>query len=96
MTAFIIAMVFGIAQMLLLSRLLRCATSGRTFWMLLLLLIKGGIYLGSVALLILRYQGHLIPCICGFSAGLPLGAVLYFILITVWRRIPRRNGVKKA
>lgn len=86
MAAFVISAVFGIVQMLLLSRLLKYATSGRTGKLMLMLLFKGLLYFAAAALLILRYSGELIYCLCGYFAGLPLGAVVYFIIIILSRR----------
>lgn len=86
MAAFTISAVFGTVQMLLLSRLLKYATSGRTGKLMLLLLVKGLCYLAAAALLILRYSGELVPCVCGFFAGLPIGAIVYFLIITLRRR----------
>ena len=79
MTAFFLAFLFGILQIFLLNRLLTAVTTGNTSKIWLFLLLKFSAYGIAIALLMLRYFESFIYCFCGFAAGMPLGAVVWFV-----------------
>lgn len=84
--AFIIAMLFGAVQMFLLSILLRSVTSGNTKEVIKVLLVKLVLYAVAVALLLLKFPESIINCACGYAAGLPLSAVVYFIYLSFFKK----------
>ena len=84
--AFIIAMLFGAVQMFLLSILLRSVTSGNTKEVIKALLVKLVLYAVAVALLLLKFPESIITCACGYAAGLPLSAVVYFIYLSFFKK----------
>lgn len=83
--AFIIAMLFGAVQMFLLSILLRSVTSGNTKEVIKALLVKLVLY-AAIALLLLKFPESIINCACGYAAGLPLSAVVYFIYLSFFKK----------
>lgn len=85
MFGFVIALLFGLAQMFLLSKMLKGATSGNINTLALFLAVKFVTYTAAVLLLLLVFPKSLIPCACGYAAGLPLGATVYFICFSFKR-----------
>ena len=86
MLAFIIAMIFGAAQMFLLSILLRSVTSGNTKEVIKALVVKLVLYAAAIALLLLKFPESIINCACGYAAGLPISAVIYFIYLSFFKK----------
>lgn len=84
--AFIIAMLFGAVQMLFLSILLRSVTSGNTKGVIKALLVKLVLYAAAIALLLLKFPESIINCACGYAAGLPISAVIYFIYLSYFKK----------
>lgn len=79
MFGFVIALLFGLAQMFLLSKMLKGATSGNIKALALYLAVKLVAYIAAVLLVLLVFPNSLIACACGYAAGLPLGATVYFV-----------------
>lgn len=79
MLGFVIALLFGLAQMFLLSKMLKGATSGNIRVLAVYLAAKLVAYIAAVLLVLLVFPNSLIACACGYAAGLPIGAIVYFI-----------------
>lgn len=86
MTAFIVAVFFGILQTFLLNGLVGAVTSGNQKKMLLFLLVKFVTYGVAIALMMFKFFDYYLYCFCGFAAGMPLSAVLLFIYKTFFKK----------
>ena len=87
MIVFFLGLLFGIIQMIILSRLLSSATSGNVKELALTLIIKLVLYVVAIGLLILKFDKYIVYAACGYTAGLPIGAICYFVFITFFKRI---------
>lgn len=81
LSAFIISFLFAAAQLFLLRKLLIYVTDGNRRKIVLYMLIKFFAYGIAIALLMFKFLGNLMYCLCGFAAGMPLCAFGYFIYL---------------
>lgn len=86
MLAFIMAMLFGAVQMFVLSILLRSVTSGNIKAVIKSLLVKLALYSAAISILLLKFPENIINCACGYAAGLPISAAVYFIYLNFFKK----------
>lgn len=77
--AFIISLLFGIGQVVLLSLITSFTAAKRRKELFLVLVIKFLTYGLAALLLVFLYFEYLVDCLCGFAVGMPVTAVLIFV-----------------
>ncbi len=83
MAAGIIAAVFGAAEAVLLKKTLGFFTSGEYTAAVAFALIKLLLYGAALPVLVFLFPAHIIECVIGYAAGLPLSVMFFFILNTI-------------
>ncbi|MBR7071778.1 MAG: hypothetical protein IKI29_06435 [Clostridia bacterium] len=91
MSAFFLAFLFGVLQTFLLSRLVFAVTANNIKYIWLFLLLKFFCYGFAIAMLMVKYIEWIVYCACGFAAGMPLSAVIYFIYRS-YKQSARKKG----
>lgn len=79
MLAFFISVLFGVGEVILLSRLMDAVTKGYRSRAIKIFIIKFLTYGVGIALLMFKFFKYYTYCLCGFAAGMPLTAVLIFV-----------------
>lgn len=84
--AFLIALAFGALEMFLLFRLTTAVVRSDRKTMMLALLLKFLTYAAAIGLFVFRFLDYALWCICGFTVGLPVTAVVLFVYRTFFSK----------
>ena len=80
MNAFWISVLFGAVQMLMLFAVMTAVNRSRKGRMWLLLFVKFLAYAAAIGILMNKYSHYIVFCVCGFLVGLPMCALVLYIL----------------
>ena len=80
MKAFWISLFFGALQMLMLFAVMTALNRSRKGLMWLLLFVKLLAYAAAIGILMNKYSHYIVFCFCGFLVGLPMCALVLYIL----------------
>lgn len=75
-----IALVFGIAEALLLKNMLFSVTSGNYSKAAVIMIVKLLLYGAAAILLVFLFSECLISCVIGYAIGLPVTVTVWFII----------------
>lgn len=82
MIAFIISVLFGAAETALIYALIDAHTKRKKGKFTLILLVKFITYAVAVWYIVFKYTEYVFYCICGFVVGVPLCAIIAYIIMT--------------
>ena len=78
-----IALVFGIAEALLLKNMLFSVTSGNYSKAAVIMIVKLLLYGAAAILLVFLFSEYLISCVIGYAIGLPVTVTVWFIINSI-------------
>ena len=80
MNAFLVSLLFGAFEMVLLFLVMWTVNNSKRALMRLLLLVKFLTYAFAIGILLNRYSQYIVFCMCGFLVGLPMCALVLYII----------------
>lgn len=84
--AFIISLLLGVTQAVLLSLITGAVTSGNKRALILAFAVKFVLYAASIAVLMIFFLSFVVYCLCGYAAGLVVTAFIMFIFLAFLKR----------
>lgn len=82
MKAFMLSALFGAVTILLIFALTASHTKGKRGLFTLVLLLLFAVCAAAVWLIVFKYTEYVFYCICGFAVGVPVCAILVYIIMT--------------
>jgi len=83
---FIFAFLFALLQMYLLKNLTESLTAGNRKKSIRFFLAKFAVYAVGIYLVVFVFVEHIFQIFCGFIAGLPIVALLYFLYTQFYKK----------
>ncbi len=86
MSAFIIALLFGVGQVLLTEQLVKAVNCRDSKKILIFFGAKFLAYAIGIGLVVLKFVWHISLILCGFAVGVPITAIALFVYKTIYKK----------